>query len=255
MTYCVGLFLSEGLVLLADTRTNAGVDNVSTYSKTFVWERPGNRVIVLMTAGNLAVTQAAVNLIDEGLAPEDDPDAEPDTMFSVPTMFEAARLVGRAVRRVHAYDAKAMKAQDAPFAASFLLGGQLRDRTLRLFEIYAAGNFIAATPDTPFLQIGEHKYGKPILDRALSYSATRLIDGMKLALLSMDSTVRSNLSVGFPLDLVTYRRDTLKIERQVRIEESDPYVTLLSRHWSDALRTAYHDLPAPEWPTGHVHAS
>ena len=247
MTYCVGLFLDEGLVMLADTRTNAGVDNISTYSKTFVWENPGERAIVLMTAGNLAVTQAVVTLIEEGLPPEDDPKGEPETMYTVPTMFQAARLVGRAVRKVYVTDADAMKAQETPFSASFLLGGQLAGRTMRLFQVYSAGNFIAATPDTPFLQIGEHKYGKPILDRALSHMDTTVMDGVKLALLSMDSTVRSNLSVGFPLDLVVLRKDACKLALQARIEENDAYFIQLSAHWSEALRNAYLELPSPDW--------
>jgi len=246
MTYCVGLMLDEGLVMLADTRTNAGVDNISTYSKTYVWERPGERVIILMAAGNLAITQAVVNLIEEGLVIDDD-QAQPETMLSVPTMFQAARLVGRAVRQIYDEDAEAMRAQDTPFSASFLLAGQLKERTVRMFQVYSAGNFINSTPDTPFLQIGEHKYGKRILDRALAAKNTSLKDAVKLALLSMDSTVRSNLSVGFPLDLVIYKKDTLKIAYKARIEENDPYFLQLSEGWSVALRTAYQDLPPPDW--------
>ncbi|MBF0249418.1 MAG: proteasome-type protease [Alphaproteobacteria bacterium] len=247
MTYCVGLFLDEGLVMLADTRTNAGVDNISTYSKTYTWEQEGDRAIVLMTAGNLGVTQSVVNILEEGLPRDDDDGNGVETMFTVSTMYQAARLVGRAVRQVYKDDAEAMRAQDAPFSASFLLGGQFKDRTMRLFEIYSAGNFINATPDTPFLQIGEHKYGKPILDRALTFHETKIMDGVKLALLSMDSTVRSNLSVGFPLDLVIYRKDALKIGLKIRIEESDPYFQDLSRGWSNALRKAYQELPIPRW--------
>lgn len=247
MTYCVGLYLDSGLVMLADTRTNAGVDDISTYCKTFTWNRPGDRAMALMTAGNLAITQAVINILEEGLAPEDDPKGEPETMYTVDTMFQAARLVGRAVRQVHAIDAQAMQAQDMTFAASFLLGGQLSERTMRLFHIYSAGNFISATPDTPFLQIGEHKYGKPILDRALSYENTTLKDGIKLALLSMDSTLRSNLSVGFPLDLVVYSKDKMEITLQTRIEENDPYMQDISQRWSEALRNAYQSLEPPDW--------
>ncbi|MGB0747807.1 MAG: peptidase [Magnetospiraceae bacterium] len=247
MTYCVGLFLKEGLVMLADTRTNAGVDHVSTYSKTFTWHRDGNRAIVLMTAGNLAVTQAVVNLVREGLPPENDPNGPAETMYTVPSLFEAARLVGRATRKVYSHDADAMRAQDTMFSASFLLGGQLEGRTMRLFQIYSAGNFIAASMDTPFLQIGEHKYGKPILDRALSHDSTTLMDGVKLSLLSMDSTLRSNLSVGFPLDLVIYRKDSLKLSPTIRIEENNPYMQELSQQWSEALRGAYHVLPPPDF--------
>tara|TARA_B100001540_G_scaffold292819_1_gene291440 strand:- start:2498 stop:3202 length:705 start_codon:yes stop_codon:yes gene_type:complete len=233
--------------MLADTRTNAGMDNISTYSKTFTWEVPGERVITLMTAGNLATTQATVNIIEEGLIPESDPEGQPVTMSTVPSLFEAARLVGQAVRQVYKNDAEVMKAQDTPFSASFLLGGQIKGRRMRLFQIYAAGNFISATPETPFLQIGEHKYGKPILDRALAYERTGLMDGVKLALISMDSTLRSNLSVGFPLDLVVYERDGYALKLKTRIEENDEYVNRLSAHWSDALRKAFQSFPYPEW--------
>jgi len=252
MTYCLGLFLDQGLVMLADTRTNAGVDNISTYSKTFVWEKPGERTLILMTAGNLATTQAVVNLVSEGLPPGDDPDGEVETMYSATSLFNAARLVGRAVRQVYAHDAEAMTAQNTPFSASFLLGGQLRGRTMRLFQIYEAGNFIAATRDTPFLQIGEHKYGKPILDRALDFDNTTLMDGVKLAMLSMDSTLRSNLSVGFPLDLIVYRKDALSVALKMRIQENDPYFSDLSGRWSNALRMAYQDLPLPDWTVPDV---
>jgi len=247
MTYCVGLYLNDGLVMLADTRTNAGVDNIATYSKTYTWEKDGERTIVLMAAGNLAVTQAVVNMLEEGLPLDEEGEGTPDTMMTVPSMFQAARLVGRAVREVYDEDAEAMKAQDTPFSASFLMGGQIKDRTMRLFEIYSAGNFINATPDTPFLQIGEHKYGKPILDRALAYGETSITDGVKLALLSMDSTVRSNLSVGFPLDLVIYHKDEMKVGTKIRIDEQDPYFQDLSKGWSNALRNAYQDLPPPAW--------
>ncbi len=247
MTYCVGLYLEDGLVMLADTRTNAGVDNISTYSKTYVWEKPGDRAIIMMASGNLAVTQAVISLLEEGVTDPWNEGEEPETMMSVPSMYRAARLVGRAVRQVHEEDAEAMQAQGTSFAASFLLGGQLAGRSMRMFQIYAAGNFINATPDTPFLQVGEHKYGKPILDRALDFEGTHLEDGVKLALLSMDSTVRSNLSVGFPLDLVIYRKDELKVGYRTRIEESDPYFQTLSASWSEALRSTYQGLPLPDW--------
>lgn len=247
MTYCIGLYLEEGLVMLADTRTNAGVDNISTYTKTFTWEAPGERVLTLMTSGNLAVTQAVIHHLNEGMASEEDSDAPRETLFSVASTFQAARLVGRAVRRVYVEDAEAMRAQDASFMASFLLGGQIKGSDMRLFQIYSAGNFIRATQETPFLQIGEHKYGKPILDRALKYQGSGVMDGVKLALLSMDSTVRSNLSVGFPLDLVVIRRDELKLTLKYRIEDNDPYFQKLSHDWSTALRTAYQELLPPEW--------
>ncbi len=250
MTYCVGLFLDEGLVMLADTRTNAGLDNVSSFAKLQQFHRPGERMIATMTAGNLAVSQAVINLVQDGL-----PDAEGgklQTIYTVPTMFAAAGLVSEAVRRVYHTHGEAMKEQNVPFDVSILLGGQIADRTMRLFEIYAAGNFIEATRDTPFLQIGEHKYGKPILDRAVT-SATPLTEGVKLALISMDSTLRSNLSVGMPLDLLVYRNNSIDGVETHRIEEGDAYYRMISERWSAALSEAHRAIPAPDWL--HVDAS
>jgi putative proteasome-type protease len=242
MTYCVGLDLKEGLVLLSDTRTNAGVDNISIFSKTFIFEKPGERVIALLAAGNLALTQATVNMLHEGI----EIDGKVETPLTVKSMFRAAQLVGEAVRRVWRIDGPAMQAQNVTFEISFLLGGQIKGRSMRLFQIYAAGNFIEATPDTPFLQIGEHKYGKPILDRAARYD-TDLYDGVKLALVSMDSTLRSNLTVGLPVDLSVYRRDALKLELRRRITEDDEYFRMIRERWSAALRDAYRAIPRPDW--------
>ena len=244
MTYCVGLMLEPGLVMLADTRTNAGMDNISTFGKLHVFHKPGERMIALMTAGNLAVSQAVVNLVQEGL-PEPE-SGEKETIYSVPTMFRAAALVGEAVRHVHKVHGEAMRKQDVRFDVSVLVGGQLAGRTLRLFNIYAAGNFIEATRDTPFLQIGEHKYGKPILDRAVRPAMT-LADGVKLALISMDSTLRSNLSVGLPLDLLVFRRDDLTLPAVRRIGEHDPYFQMIRERWSSALRDAHRAMPSPDW--------
>jgi len=242
MTYCVGLDLRDGLVLLSDTRTNAGVDNISIFSKTYLFETPGERFMALLAAGNLALTQATVNLLQEGI----DTGETVETLLTVKSMFRAAQLVGEAVRRVYKIDGPAMQAQNVQFDVSFLLGGQIKGRTMRLFQIYAAGNFIEATPDTPFLQIGEHKYGKPILDRAARYD-TDLYDGVKLALVSMDSTLRSNLTVGLPVDLAVYRRDSLKLELRRRITEDDDYFRMIRERWSAALRDAYRAIPRPDW--------
>ncbi len=242
MTYCVGLDLKDGLVLLSDTRTNAGVDNIATFSKMFLFELPEQRLIALLAAGNLAVTQATVNLLQEGIEVE----GKVETLLTVKSMFRAAQLVGDAVRRVWHIDGPAMQAQNVNFDIAFLLGGQIKGRTMRLFQIYAAGNFIEATPDTPFLQIGEHKYGKPILDRAARYD-TDLYDGVKLALMSMDSTLRSNLTVGLPVDLAVYRRDALKLELRRRITEDDDYFRMIRERWSEALRDAYRAIPRPDW--------
>jgi putative proteasome-type protease len=242
MTYCVGFWLEEGAVLLADTRTNAGVDNVSVFSKLHALEIPGERVIALMTAGNLAVTQSVVTRVMEGVGAASD--APEMTLHTVATMFDAARLVGDAVREVYKSDGPALEAQNFKFEASIILMGQIAGRRMRMFHIYSAGNFIEATPDTPFFQIGENKYGKPILDRVALHS-TPLEDAVKLAFISMDSTIRSNLSVGMPLDLLVYKRDALRIDLQRRIEESDEYYRMIRTRWSDALRSAYRDLPAP----------
>jgi putative proteasome-type protease len=242
MTYCVGLYLREGLVLLSDTRTNAGVDNISTFSKMHVFERPGERLMVLLTAGNLATSQAVINMLGEGI----ERDGKLETPLTVPSMFRTAQLVGEAVRQVYRIDAPTLQAQNLAFDISVLLGGQIKGRTMRLFQVYAAGNFIEATTDTPFLQIGEHKYGKPILDRAATYD-TGLYDGVKLALVSMDSTLRSNLTVGLPIDLLVYRRDGLAPELRRRITEDDEYFRMIRERWSGALREAYRAIPAPSW--------
>ncbi len=244
MTYCVGLLLEDGLVMLSDTRTNAGVDNISTFGKMHVIEEPGDRVICLATAGNLAVSQAVVNLLWEGLPNETD--GKVDTLETVPSMFRAVQLAGTAIRRTFRTDGPAMKAQDIPFEVSLLLGGQIAGRSLRLFQVYAAGNFIEATEDTPFLQIGEHKYGKPILDRAVT-PGMGLHDAIKLALISMDSTLRSNLSVGLPADLIVVPRDAARVTMHRRIGEDDPYYRTLRDRWSGALREAYQALPNPDW--------
>jgi putative proteasome-type protease len=242
MTYCVGLYLKDGLVMLSDTRTNAGVDNISIFSKMHIYEIAGERFLTVMTAGNLAVTQAVVNMLHEGI----DTGERVETLYTVPSMFRAAQLVGEAVRRVYRTDGPTLEAQNIKFDVSLLLGGQLKNRGMRLFQIYAAGNFIEATPDTPFLQIGETKYGKPILDRVLQYE-TDPRDGVKLVLVSMDSTLRSNLTVGMPIDLMVYRRDAMRAEIRRRITETDPYFRMISEGWSEALRNAYRAIPRPEW--------
>ena len=235
MTYCVALRLNRGLVFAADTRTNAGVDNVAQYRKLHFWRRPGERVMVLLTAGNLAVTQSVVSTLNEQLE-SSGPDA--DTLFSVPSMYRAARVVGDAIRSVKQIDGTALEASKAGFQASFILGGQIGTEIPRLFQIYAEGNFIEATDDTPFLQIGEHKYGKPILDRVAD-PKMRLGEAAKLVLLSYDSTLRSNLSVGMPIDILVYERDSLDVKREKRIAQDDGYFKNLSSAWSEALRQAF----------------
>lgn len=247
MTYCVGLRLRDGLVMLSDTRTNAGVDNISTFKKMHRFSAPGERMITIMTAGNLAIAQSVINLLEEGI--EDEKTGTVETLMNVPTMFQAAQLVGTAVRRTYETDHAALAAQDVSFDVSLLLGGQIAGRGLRLFEVYSAGNFIEATEDTVFLQIGEHKYGKPILDRAATYD-TGLYNAAKLSLISMDSTLRSNLTVGMPVDLLIYRTDALEVAVERRIHEDDPYFQTIRSGWSTALREAYQTLPPPPWTNG-----
>ena len=240
MTYCVGMLVTDGFVLAADTRTNAGLDNIAVFKKLHNWSQPGKRVFALATSGNLATTQAVVSLLSEGTMSLRKRGAV-DNLFTAKTMFQAAQIVGRAVRDVQRADEGQLFQSEDTFSASFLFAGQIGAERPRLFQVYSAGNFIEATGDTPFLQIGEHKYGKPILDR-VSDPAMRLGEAAKLILLSFDSTIRSNLSVGLPIDLVVYARDTLKLDRARRIERDDPYFRKLSSDWGKALRRAFADI-------------
>ena len=239
MTYGVALRLERGLVFAADTRTNAGVDNIAQYRKLQSWRKPGDRVLVLLSAGNLAVTQAVISLLNEQLN-ADLPATEKEggaNLYNAPNMFRAARVVGDAIRDARRIDGPALEMKGG-FNASFIFGGQIGTEKPRLFQIYTEGNFIEATEDTPFLQIGEHKYGKPILDR-VARSDMRLGEAAKLMLLSFDSTLRSNLSVGMPIDILIYERDTLDVRREKRIGPDDEYFRAMSAAWSDALRKAF----------------
>ncbi|MBP7242107.1 peptidase [Amaricoccus sp.] len=242
MTYCVGLLLDAGIVLLADTRTNAGIDDISIFRKLFFFEQPGERVIALMTSGNLSVTQTVIDRLTHDA---ERADATPATsILLAETMLDVAEIVGRTLFEVSVSIRGRMRQMDqAPSAsASLILGGQRRGGGLRLFLIYPEGNFITATDDTPYLQIGEFKYGKPILDRVVRPS-TSLAEGRKVALLSMDSTMRSNLSVGMPLDLAIIRRDEHRVGVRERFEPGDPRFSEMSDAWGRALRTAFLDMP------------
>jgi putative proteasome-type protease len=234
------MLLDAGLVFLSDSRTNAGVDQISTFRKVTVFDRPGERVMVLLTAGNLAISQSVVNNLHEHA---DEPGM---SIWGAKNMFEAALIVGAALREVHRRDADALKDHQIEFNATLIFGGQIGTETPRLFCIYAAGNFIEATADTPYFQIGESKYGKPILDRVISRS-TSLAQGAKCALISMDSTIRSNLSVGVPLDLLSIKRDELKVHSHVNIDENHAYFRMIRTRWSESLRHAFHEIPDPEW--------
>ncbi|MBO6826698.1 MAG: hypothetical protein JJ879_10895 [Sneathiella sp.] len=248
MTYCVGMALKDGLVMVSDSRTNAGVDQISVFRKLTTWEVPGERVISLCTAGNLAVTQAVVDMVSKGIILDDED--EPVSMMTVGGMRDAARLVGKALRQIEKQDGEVLRQQGVEVNSVFLLGGQVKGGRMSLFHIYAAGNFIESTEQTPFFQIGETKYGKPILDRVVDYDLG-LDDAVKLALISMDSTLRSNISVGPPLDVLTVRRDALTVEMRRVIEEDDLYLKDIQKRWGRALRSAFKRIP-PMPPEGEA---
>jgi putative proteasome-type protease len=242
MTYCIGVLLKEGMVLASDSRTHAGVDNFATFCKMTVFERAGDRVIVLLSSGNLAGTQAVVSILKQR---GDSQDAAPN-IWSVRTMFDVAVVVSDAVRDVGRRDGKHLEDSNLTFNASFIIGGQIKGEPLRLFRTFAEGNFIEAGADTPFFQTGEAKYGKPIIDPVITPS-TSLTDATKCVLVSFDSTMRSNLSVGMPIDLVCYERDSLKLEMRRRFDQGDSYFTALSEEWSEGVRGVFKQLPALKW--------
>ncbi|HEX7790734.1 MAG TPA: proteasome-type protease [Afipia sp.] len=244
MTYCCGILVRDGLMMMADTRTNAGLDNISTFRKLHVFSNPGERIMALATAGNLAISQSVISTLNEGI--ENPETGEVETLMNAPTMFQAAQRIGRAIREVHQLEGSALRAEDISFDVSFLFGGQIKGARMRLFMIYTAGNFIECTTDTPYLQIGEHKYGKPVLDRAISYDVD-LYDALKVGLVSMDSTMRSNLGVGMPIDILLVRPDAFDAELNYRIEAGEPYFHDLRSRWSAALRAAHQSIPRPPY--------
>lgn len=239
MTYCVGLKLNRGLVFMSDTRTNAGVDNISRFRKLFTWSVPGERAIVLMTAGNLATTQSVVSLLEERTKA---PSERRPSILEMPTMFQVARHVGETLRDVIQSNAATGQKADSTFNSTIILGGQVKGMEPRLFMIYPEGNFIEASDDTPFFQIGETKYGRPILVRAYD-PEMNFEDAAKLLLVSFDSTIKANLSVGLPLDLQVVQKDALRLGLSKRIEAEDPYYQTISRGWGDALKKAFESLP------------
>ena len=244
MTYCCGILVRDGIVMIADTRTNAGLDNVSTFRKLHMFENPGERVMMLAASGNLSVTQGVLNLISDGI--ENPETGQVERLMETQTMLQGAQLVGRAVRQSRQIAGDAAEQSGVSFDVALLFGGQIRGGPVRLFMIYTAGNFIECTPDAPYLQIGEHKYGKPILDRAVNFE-TDLYEALKIGLISMDSTMRSNISVGLPIDIVLLRRDALKPEVATRIDGSDPYFRDLRERWSQALKAAHMAIPTPPY--------
>lgn len=245
MTYCIGMLLKDGLVMLSDSRTNAGVDQIATYRKMTIWQKPRKRLITLLSAGNLSITQSVIHYLDEGL--EVGKAKRIRRMGDATSMFDAAELVGLAVRRVYEAHGKVLDSHHGlGFNVSFILGGQIAGKPHRLFQIYAQGNFIEATRQTPYLQIGETKYGKPILDRAFNYD-TDLRAAAKLALISMDSTLRSNLSVGLPLDLLIQQTGAYDPAVRRTIDDTDPYFADVRKGWSAALRDAFKRMPDLPW--------
>ncbi|MCB1441007.1 MAG: proteasome-type protease [Nitratireductor sp.] len=239
MTYCVGMRLRKGLVFMSDTRTNAGVDNISTFRKMFTWSNPGERVITLLTAGNLATTQSVVSQLDERTKA---PGERNPGILQAPTMFQAARLVGDLLRETIAANAQSGQRADSTFNATLIMGGQIKGTEPRLFLIYPEGNFVEASADTPFFQMGETKYGRPILVRAYE-AGMSFEEAVKLLLVSFDSTIKANLSVGLPLDLQIYEADSFKLGYTRRFEAADPYYHQVSSGWGEALKLAFKSLP------------
>jgi putative proteasome-type protease len=242
MTYCVGLLVDTGLVMLSDSRTNAGVDQINTFRKMATFQRANDRTLVLMSAGNLAITQAVVNLLQE--LPEDTQLSPP--IYRATNMFNAARVIGDALREIHQRDAEDLKEHGHEFNGTFILGGQIKGEEPRLFHIYSAGNFIESSIDTPYFQIGESKYGKPIIDRVITRSSS-LAQAAKCALVSMDSTIRSNLSVGPPLDLAIMKRDEFRLATHISIDLENEYFKMIRTRWGFALQEVFSELPNPNW--------
>jgi putative proteasome-type protease len=242
LTYCVGVLLEQGLIFASDSRTHAGVDNFATFCKMTVFERDGDRVIVMLSSGNLAGTQAVVSTLRQ----RGNDDSGELNIWTARTMFDVAVIVSDAMREVESRDAAYLEANDVDFNASFILGGQLGGEPMRLFRIYAEGNFIEAGADTFFFQTGEAKYGKPIIDRVIR-PVTNLADAAKCVLVSFDSTMRSNLSVGMPIDLICYERDSLRMTMRRRFERHDTYFSALSDAWSEGTRQVFAQLPELRW--------
>ena len=243
MTYCVGLQIDRGIVLMSDTRTNSGVDYISSFRKLHHWTVPGNRTIALLSSGNLATTQAVVSKLEERSKAPDD---RHNSLMDAPTMFQVATMVGEILRETirESTPSDAPEAADT-FTASFILAGQIAGMEPRLFLIYPEGNFIEASSDTPFFQIGENKYGRPILVRAYD-PAMSFEDAIKLLMVSFDSTIKANLSVGMPLDLLVLEKDKVEPLHKRRIAEDDEYFRSISSGWSEALRQAFESLPGYE---------
>jgi len=247
MTYCIGIRLNAGLVFLSDSRTNAGVDQISTYRKMMVYERPNDRFMVMLSAGNLSISQSVRELLQ--VEKVDNGPNEPLTIWNATSMFDATRVLGATVRRVYAEDGASLKSAGLEFNSTMIFGGQIRGEAMRLFQVYSAGNFIEATRETCYFQIGESKYGKPVLDRLIT-PTTPLETAAKCALVSMDSTLKSNLGVGLPLDLLVYRQGEYGSDRIVAIDERNPYFQMIRNTWGQRLREVFDSLEDPRWDGG-----
>ena len=242
MTYCVALRLDAGMIFASDSRTNAGVDHVSTFAKMRVFEKADDRVIVVLSSGNLAMTQGVINILDRHVhAPEGEA-----TIWNVDSMYDAAQLLGDALREMQRKDGPFLMQSNIDAGANMLVGGQIKGEGMRLFHVYAQGNFIEATDETPYFQLGESKYGKPILDRVVN-TGTPQKEAAKCVLISFDSTMKSNISVGLPIDLLWLPRDSLRVGLQQRIRDGDPYFTMLRSRWGGGLRRVFGELPDPDW--------
>jgi putative proteasome-type protease len=242
MTYCVALRLDSGMLFASDSRTNAGVDHIATFCKTKVYEKSDDRVIVVMSSGNLAITQGVTNILDRQQHAEDDA----RTIWNVNSMFDVAGIVGEALREMTRRDGPALNASGIDGSANLVVGGQIKGEQERLFFVYTQGNFIEASDETPYFQLGESKYGKPILDRVLTTSTPQK-EAAKCVLISFDSTIKSNISVGLPIDLMWYPKDSLRVGLQQRIREGDPYFSMLRQRWGGGLRRVFIELPDPDW--------
>jgi len=248
MTYCVAIKLETGMIFASDSRTNAGVDHIATFTKMKVYEKPNDRLITILSSGNLAVTQGVTNLLDRQLRAKQAGTDEPDTpsILEAPTMYDVATIVGDAVREMQRRDGVFLTQANIDANAAMIVGGQIKGEEPRLFYVYTQGNFIEAGGDTPFFQLGESKYGKPILDRVITPNTPQK-EAAKCVLISFDSTMKSNISVGLPIDMLWYPRDTYRVGLQQRIRENDPYFTMLRTRWGGGLRRVFAELPDPDW--------
>lgn len=245
MTYCVAIKLNAGLVFLSDSRTNAGLDQISTFRKMIVYEKTDDRFMVLLSAGNLSISQSVREILQVEKLKENDED-EGVTIWNATSMFDAARVLGSAIRKVYERDAGSLKQAGVDFNVSLIFGGQIKGENMRLFQVYSAGNFIEATPETPYFQVGESKYGKPVLDRVITPD-TPLDEAAKCALVSMDSTLKSNLSVGLPMDMVVYDVNSYRTDKVICIDENNPYFKMLHGSWGQKLREVFDSIEDPTW--------